>query len=34
MFRRPGEEDAASGIKGVAKDNRDNIYKLVIGWER
>jgi len=33
MFSQPGEKDGSPRIKGVAKDSRDNIYKLVVGWE-
>jgi hypothetical protein len=33
MVSQPGEREGSSNIKGVAKDSRDNIYKLVVGWE-
>jgi hypothetical protein len=29
-----GREVSAASYKGVAKDNRDNMYKLVVAWEQ
>ena len=34
MYSTPGEAQGATNIKGVAQDNRDNMYKMVVDWER
>jgi hypothetical protein len=33
MFSTP-EAGGVTNIKGVAQDNRDNMYKMVVDWER